>query len=375
LRPPLFAFALAGVYELSGVSSPSDRWRAGRLAEAAAGTVTVGLTAAIALELWGWAAALLAAGIGAVALPLILVGSSLMSESLFIPLVMAAALVGLRAHRRGATVRAGLTAGVLVGLAALTRSIGIVLVLPVGALLWTARPRLSRRALAAPLAVGVAAILLLVPWTVRNAVVLHAFVPISTEGGGALAGTYNPYVRARHDFPALWAPPVVPYAQVARQHPRDNEAQASSAMLHDGLHYLGAHPGYLFEVIGLSAERMVDLPGPRLSRYTAPYEGYDRGLATSSVYVFWLLGLFALGGLATAAVRRAPRAVWGVPLAVVLPTLVFDGGTRYRSPADPFVVLLAAAGLVAAGRLAVGRPRRRSTSGAVRSDPLPSAGG
>jgi len=34
------------------------------------------------------------------------------------------------------------------------------------------------------------------PWTIRNAVVMHALIPVSDETGGTLAGTYNP-VSAR----------------------------------------------------------------------------------------------------------------------------------------------------------------------------------
>jgi len=53
-----------------------------------------------------------------------------------------------------------------------------------------ARPGL--RALAAPALLILLTCLTIVPWTIRNAVELHSFVPISDETGITLAGTYNP---------------------------------------------------------------------------------------------------------------------------------------------------------------------------------------
>jgi 4-amino-4-deoxy-L-arabinose transferase-like glycosyltransferase len=352
LRPPLFPLALAGVYELSGVHSATARWRAGRIAEALLGTIAVALLALIALRLWGRPAALLSAAVGAGYLPLILVGSSLMSESLFIPLMLGAVLLALLARDRSASWRLAAAAGLLVGLAALTRSVGILVALPVGALVWTGRPRWSVQALKAPLAVLAVAGAVLVPWTVRNAVKLHSFVPISTEAGGAFAGTYNSYARSRSDFPGYWEPPVVAYLALARADPKLNEAQVSSRLTQVGLDYIKAHPAYVLAVTFRSLERMLDLPGPALSRYTATYEAYDTGVANSSVYVFWIVGLIALAGLVTSAARRPPLAFWAVPAPLLLATVLFTGGTRYRSPADPFIVLLAVlAGLAAWRRL------------------------
>ena len=43
-----------------------------------------------------------------------------------------------------------------------------------------------------------------------------------------------------------------------------------------------------------------------------------------------------------------PKALWGWPLMIVLSCLIFAGDTRYRSPADPFVIMLVAAGVSAA---------------------------
>ncbi len=162
LRSPMFPLALATVYKVVGVGSAVTRWEAGRLLEAVLGAIAVALICLIALRLWGRTAALVSGAIAAVYPPLVLAGSSLMTESLFVPLVLGTVLAALVArdgvHRR----RWEVVTGVLAGLTALTRSDGIALIVPVAFLAWSARPRLSRRSLLSPLIVIVVGALTLV---------------------------------------------------------------------------------------------------------------------------------------------------------------------------------------------------------------------
>jgi hypothetical protein len=64
------------------------------------------------------------------------------------------------------------------------------------------------------------------------------------------------------------------------------------------------------------------------------------------MYAFWVLGLLAVAGAMTERARSAPGALWWCPVLILLSTAFFQGSTRYRSPADPFIVMLAALGLV-----------------------------
>ncbi len=365
-RPPLFPVVLAGVYKVVGVTSESLRWEAGRAAEAILGALAVALICVIALRLWGSAIALLSGAIAAVFPSLLLVGSSLMSEPLYICLVLGAVLAAL-VHRESAhRWRWAVVTGVLIGLAGLTRSNGLGLALPICVLVWTERPRWSWRALRTPLVVVTAAAVTLVPWTVRNAGTLHAFVPISTQSGYALAGTYNDYVRRAPKYPGLWVPPVGPILALSAGR-RLNEAQLSGRLRQQSLDYIRARPGYLLQVTLVNTEALLNLRGSGLERYLAPFESYPRGLAELSVYGWWLLGALALAGAATRAARRPPAAFWACPVIPGLASIFFLGATRYRAPADPFVIMLAAVGLVAAWRriqtrVAAGRRRSRSAS-------------
>jgi 4-amino-4-deoxy-L-arabinose transferase-like glycosyltransferase len=352
--PPLYPVALSLAYRIVGVGSESSRWEAGRIEEAVLGTVVVVLIALIAARLFGRAAGLLSAAIAAVYPPLLLVGSSLMSESLFIPLVLGAVLAAL-VFRDSGRARWAVASGVLIGLAALTRSNGIVLLLPVIFLVWTERPRWSRRALRGPVVAVAAAALTILPWTIRNTVEFHEFVPISTETGYAFAGTYNAVAQYDTQYPAVWVPPGPEIYGFLKTHPRANEAQIGDSLLTFSRRYIAAHPGYPFVVAYWSAVRLFDLAGPGYERYSAIFAGYPPTLAYWSVFAFWLLAVLALLGMVIGGARRAPWALWACPLLILLSTLPFAGLTRYRAPADPFLVILAALALLALWRRVHGR--------------------
>jgi 4-amino-4-deoxy-L-arabinose transferase-like glycosyltransferase len=346
LRPPLFPLSLAAIYKVVGTGSTHSRWEAGRIYEAALGALTVWLIALIALCLFGRPTALISGALGAIYPPLILIGSSLMTESLFIPLLLGAVLAALIHRESGHRWRWAVLSGVLVGLAALTRSNGILVTMPLCFLVWTARPRWSWRAVASPLAVLAAALVTLTPWTIRNLEQFHALVPITSESGFVTAGTYNSasdhYARA----PATWLPPVTQWTRIIAEHPGINEAQLSNRLNRLALDYIKRHPAYVFKVAYWNTLRLFNLTGTGYERALAGYEAYPPELAVISVYAFWVLGLLALAGLATRGARRAPWAFWCIPLLVCASTVLLIANTRYRSPADPFFVILAALGVL-----------------------------
>ena len=351
-HPPLFSIVLAGVYELSGTSNTVHRWKDARLFEAALGAVAVGLTWLLAMELFGAAVALIAGVIAAVYPPLVLVGSSIMSESLFIPLALGAVYAALRA-RRGANGDGGwrwvLAAGVLGGLAALTRESGVVL-LP--GLCWLAWPAIGRpgwwrwSALRAPAVVLGVAILVLTPWAIRNEVTFHRFEPLTTGTGYALAGAYDREAQTSKRFPGMWQAPFADIAAVLKQDPHANEAKISSSLTTIALHYVEHHPSSLPKTWYWVTVRMLDLTGPWFENWFAPYEGYPIWLAALSVYVFYALGLVVIAALAWRPARRVARraqaAFWACPVLMFLSSVPIAGSTRYRSPVDPFLLILVA---------------------------------
>jgi 4-amino-4-deoxy-L-arabinose transferase-like glycosyltransferase len=358
-RVPGFPLLLAAVYKIFGTDS-SVRWTAARIVEAGLGCVTVWLIYAIADRVWGRRVALAAAAIAAIDPTLVLVGSSLLSESLLIPLILAGVLAALRARGSAHTIRWSVAAGVATGLAALTHGNAILLAPPLALLVWTVRPRRSLRSVKAPAALLLATVLTLTPWTIRNAEAFHEFVPISTQIGYGLDGVYNAQVASAPGEPALWRTPLRGMLIAVIRDPRLNEAQLSDRLASSALSYLGDHPLYVLRVAYWSLARMLNLTGARFEREQAYSEAYPPTLAVISVYAFWLLGLLAIAGVITErGARRAPFAFWLCPILVVLPSIFLLGDTRYRSPAESFIVILGAIGLLAAVRraAALGRPR------------------
>jgi 4-amino-4-deoxy-L-arabinose transferase-like glycosyltransferase len=368
----LFPLVLAGVDELVGTGSGQTRWEAGRLLEAALGAALVCLICLIAVRLWDPAVALTAGALAAVYPPLILVGSSLLSESLFIPLALAAVLTALVCRDSRHAVRWAALTGLLIGLATLTHGNSILLTAPLAWLVWTGRPRSSWRSLRTPAVLVAVMLATLVPWTVRSSRLFREFVPVTTQGGYALAGVYSGYVAHATDLPALWRTPVQEIHAVLVQHPGLSEAQVSDRLGTLGTDYIKAHPAYPLRIVYWSALRMLDLTGTGFERWNAYFEAYPPNLATLSVYAFWLLGLVAIGGVlalragarraasGARAARRAPIAFWVCPVVILIPSLLLLGNTRYRSPADPFIVMLAAVAVTAAWERIAARRRSQA---------------
>ena len=126
-------------------------------------------------------AGLIVAAFSAVFLPFATFGSLWMSETLFTALFVGALIALFRWARRPAPSTAAL-AGVLFGLATLTRSITLT-ALPL-LLLWMVWPRPSRRLRRRRLLGGAicaaACILTIAPWTIRNWIAYDGFIPVET---------------------------------------------------------------------------------------------------------------------------------------------------------------------------------------------------
>jgi len=237
--------------------------------------------------------------------------------------------------------------------AALTRAQALILLIPLAIAVWDGRPWRSPRALGPPLVLVLAALLTITPWTIRNARELHAFVPISTQFGSALAGTYNDAARGDTQNPAAWQGirHVPDYAYLfdrVRQIPEptlDHELRAASER------YIRAHPFYVAKVTWWNTRRMLDLAGLRRSRATAATLTIDHKWADRGIVCFWIVAALALAGALAGVARRTPAWVWAVPVLMFLSVVFLVVETpRYRTPIDPFLILLAAAGLVTAAR-------------------------
>jgi 4-amino-4-deoxy-L-arabinose transferase-like glycosyltransferase len=366
-RPPGYPYFLGAVYRVFDVerATNQDRWHVARIAQAFVGAAVVALVGVLAAQLWGPIVALVALAMTAVYVPLITVGGAIMSEPLF-DLFMLASLAAALAYRRSPhRYRWALFAGVLAGLATLTRAQAMILLVPLAIAVWDGRPWRSRAAIGPPLVLLVAAALTIAPWTIRNARELHAFVPVSTQLGSAMAGTYNDSARGDTQNPAAWQglKHVPDYAYLFRRVRQIPEATLEKDLRAASLRYIRAHPFYVAKVGWWNTRRMLDLGGQRRSRATAATITIDHTWADRGVLCFWIVTALAVVSALAGVARRTPWFVWAFPALMFLGVVFLVVETpRYRTPIDPFLVLLAAAGVVAAVRRLVEAGRRSAVA-------------
>jgi 4-amino-4-deoxy-L-arabinose transferase-like glycosyltransferase len=352
-RPPGYPYLLAGVYALGGVERAEDsrRFVVGRVANALVGTVIVALIGVLAAQLFDRRVALVAMGLAAVYLPLILISGSLMSEPLFAALLLGALVAAIQHRRSAHRYRWVLLAGVLGGLTILTRANAAILLAPLMVAVWDARPRWSWRALAPPVALVVVALLTVAPWTVRNAVAFGRFVPVTTQLGTALAGTYNDAARTDREHPASWRSlrRVADYQYLVRRWRQTPEPTLERELRAAALRFAADHRAYVADVAWWNTRRMLDLAGLSWSRHTASTISVGPGWADAGVICFWLFAALAIAGAFTSRGRRVPRHVAAVPALLYLSVVFLAFETpRYRTGIDPFIVMLAGVALVAA---------------------------
>jgi 4-amino-4-deoxy-L-arabinose transferase-like glycosyltransferase len=357
-RPPLYPLTLAAVHLLGG------GWTAGRLLGALFGVAAVLLVFLIARRIWGHRVALAASAIVAVFPPLVISTATLLAEPLFL-MFMLAALLAVLEYRSAPRLRWALIAGALCGLATLTRTNGALLVVAVALGVWTLRPRLSRVALAAPVAVALAWLVFAAPWVVRNSLVFDRPVGLSTQDGVLLAGTYNGEARRMAGHPGR---PRVPWTlktfrDIYRRRDLD-EAERNARLTGRALDYIGAHPGYVVQTMAWNTLRVFELAhnGSWRAVEASGLQGFGLTRLISpavplSVYALTALALLGVAAQAGLGLRspRAPPFFWLFPLLALLPAIVVWGHPRYRAVADPFLAMLAAVGLVALLELAAQR--------------------
>jgi dolichyl-phosphate-mannose-protein mannosyltransferase len=171
--PPVYPYFLAGLYGLTGTFETA-RWT-----QAALGALLVPAVALAGARAFSPRAGLWAAAIAALYPELVWFSAHFWSETVFMVLLWWGIERLLSADAADGPGRA-VAAGALWGLAILTRETVLYFV-PLAALWLATRPgRGARLGAAAFLAV---ALLVVAPWTYRNWLEFHAFVPVSTAGG------------------------------------------------------------------------------------------------------------------------------------------------------------------------------------------------
>ncbi|HWC85729.1 MAG TPA: glycosyltransferase family 39 protein [Solirubrobacteraceae bacterium] len=312
-----------------------------RLAQVPLGAVTIALSWVLARRLFGARVAAAAALVVAL-YPLAFQYEELLySESLATPLTLAVLILIFTGRP---TRRRALLCGVLMGISLLVRASDVLLLLGV-LVAWGVAAGWRRGIGLTALTVLVAA-LVLVPWAVRNEIVLHGFIPIAIDDA-ALYGTFN--AQSAHDpvWPYAWRPnPPSAAALLDPRHPL-SEIALHSRLIHLALSYIGAHPSSVpsaFFWNGLS--RLWDIRHRSRSLAEVPFEGRSRLITNLGLDVYDVLLPLAVLGLWRA--RRRRELVLGMLAIALAAAIVFtsDSGTRYRATLEPVIAVLACAGVL-----------------------------
>lgn len=345
LHAPLYPFFLTGLYELGGTGQEAQR-----LLGSLFGAGTIIVLAFLGRRVAGDRVGLIAAAVAAVYPMLITADGALMSESLYGFLVALALLAAVRC-RDTPHWRWGAALGAVAGLAALTRGEGFLLLLLL--LIPIARtPGGVRTA-------GVALLTMLVvvaPWTVRNAVVFDRFVLVSNDLGITIAGA-NCAVTYGGGGVGSW----FPGAPCTRAYP-GNEAAVSARYQADGLHYAQHHLGRLPVVLLAREARVWGLLQPGLTD-----DGRNGTAERLGMLAYYALALLAIAGVLILRRRGRPLGILLTPFALV--TIVVAGTfglIRFREAAELSLVILSAVTIdqlwtMVSARRAAGRPAARPT--------------
>ncbi len=317
-----------------------------RIAQVPLGAVTIALSWLLARRLFGSRVAAAAAIVVAL-YPLAFQYEELLySESLATPLTLAVLILIFTGKP---TLRRAVACGVLTGLLLLVRSSSVFVLL--AALVAWGLAVGWRRGFGMTAVAVLSAVLAVAPWTIRNEIELHGFLPVAIDDA-ALYGTFNS--QAAHDpvWPYAWRPepPNVTHLFDPR-HPL-SDLQLHSKLINSGLSYISAHPTSLIGAFfwnGLS--RLWDIRRRSRSLAEIPFEGRSRLLTEVGLYAYDVLLVLALIGVWRA--RRRKALVLGMLALALGASIVFtaDSGTRYRATLEPVIAVMACAGALGAGRL------------------------
>lgn len=351
LFPPVWTMVV-GTADALGLDAKAEKMLVGCVV----GAATVVLVGFLGRRVGGPAVGLVAAGM-AVAWPfLVAADGSLMSESLYVALVVVVVLL-VPLGEEPASVRRWAVVGAAIGLAALTRG-EAVLLLPVLVVPLALRHRAG--GLRRPLAlIGVAALaagLVVLPWMIRNGFVLDEPVLLSNNFSTVIAGANceEAYAGSTKGF---WV------VECLQRHYTSGELSGATPLAETaannrarraGLRYATSHASELPEVAAVRLLRTWGLYRPHAqmrieaSVEVRSYEWLRWGRRSSFVVL-----PFAAWGAWQLWRRRSPALLplGSLVVMVSITSVLTYGIQRFRLAAEPALLVLAAVGVVSLVRV------------------------
>ena len=364
-RPPLFPFLWGLIYKATNGSYVPVR-----VTHAFLSAGMCALIFPIGMRLFGRDRGKIPAALGALIAalypPLVWHGVHLMTEPLFIFFQTLGVLLLLAAADKSSPFAAA-AAGAAFGLAILSRSV-LVAFVPLAALwlLWATWRKKAEgsRPLKKGLALGAVFLLLtglvMLPWVIRNAVVLHALVPTTTDAGHGFYVANNE--RSLEDPRGFYMPDKWDFALKPGETQLD-EVTINRRLFAMGLRFCVAHPG-----------QWVRLMARRFCRFWRFYPHLDqvKDFASAAHVIIYAVSYIPLFPLMIVGLFLAHRenpgrrtAYWLIYALVAYTAVihtVFLATIRYRVPLMPVLIPFAAYAIYRAfGRAS--RPRSTEAAG------------
>lgn len=335
--PPLYPIFLA-VVGFVGI----DSYLGQRVVGAILGGATIAVVAQLGAAIAGRTVGIAAAWFAALYPQLVLIDGSLMSEGPYVLIVASLLLSVVRARSAESErqrLRWWIGASVMVGLAVMTRSESLLFV-PL-LLIPATRIRGDRRAWARTAAVaGAGAILMTGAWTIRNAIVLHHFQPLTNNSGWTFAGANCDAVYSGTQIGG-WRLDCIPQGLTGDETERSAQARAL------GLDYMRDHSGEIPAVLAARLGRTFGVWDVRTNLFIEHFEGRDYDWLWAAWCVWVLLAPLAIfGAVVQWRTERGLQPLLTPVLIVAIVTLLTYGNQRFRAAAEPSIVVFAAVATV-----------------------------
>jgi 4-amino-4-deoxy-L-arabinose transferase-like glycosyltransferase len=333
-RPPLYPAFLALV---SGAAGPG--LTTARLAQCLLGSAACLLLYAFAARYFGERAGFLSGLVSACYPLLVYLPCRFLSENLMV-FLLPAGLILLHAGARDPSWSKSAAAGMVFGLAALTRP--MMLAAPIFLLPWffLGRPRWPLRHTTGFFLVFMLTVL---PWTARNYALYEQLVPVTTNGGHTFWGANSPWAQGGWKIPpAVWqGEPVLSY-DISKRADLAEDIRQDRRFLIEGARWIRENPG---RFLGLLPKKLYRFWHFRQQSETEEVSSRLMDAASllsyGPVLVFMLAGFFA-------AFRLWPVTLplYLIYLLFTVNTLVFYGDLRMRAPLEPLIIAFASYGLI-----------------------------
>ncbi len=325
----IYPLYLAGIYALTGYHPLAARLVQGAVGGALICFLVYLIGRRVVNEHTGLVGAGLAAGYGY----FIYYSVALMTETFFIVLVLFSLYLSLELKEKPALTRWALL-GLALGMAGLLRQT-VLLFVPF-LLIWLfwelRKERIRWWYFTVPVVV---IILLIAPWTIRNYLVYHQFLPLNSNAGYALFASNNPNLGTNWRNDEV----VVP---VPEELTGQNEAELNQALTRKGIEFILADPKrYLWLNLDKTLEYFKFWP----SSDSGPISNLNRVLSFGLYLPFMLLGLCL------------SFSRWRSFVALYLFSVIHTGihlltwpSPRYRLPVDAVLMVFAALALLELAR-------------------------